>query len=167
MFSLLLLQRPRKVCEQGSLQREAWEVRDSTAKPFIKIIISTSYETINCSSTPKAGNTLSWVQLSPNFSSFAFNFLIIRAHKGVAWCSVTCTVSQTEHVQVMAVYGQAERAPLWPGRKRNEEVGEKHLWAMQGSVQILMIGFILSSYFILPNTTDSIFDHSGCWNKSP
>lgn len=35
MFSLLLLQRPRKVCEQGSLQREAWEVRDSTAKPFI------------------------------------------------------------------------------------------------------------------------------------
>lgn len=90
------------------LNREVlWE---ELGKPGIRQL-STAYETMNCTSTPKTGDPL-LSPLSSNFSCFAFNFLIKGAHKDVAWCSVICTVSQTEHVQVMAAHGQAEWASL-------------------------------------------------------
>lgn len=118
MFSFLLLQRPRKVCWMGkSSERSLGVVRDSIAKPYVDYHkhFLWDYQLLINSKKPA---TLSWVQLSPNFSSFEFNFLIKWAHEDVAWCSVTCTVSQTEHVHVMAAHGQAEQgAPPWPMRK--------------------------------------------------
>lgn len=131
-----------RVAHQISPQRGAWEVRDSAAydvdhhKHFLW-----DYQLLINSKSRQP----SWVQLSANFSSSAFNFIIKWAHKDMAWCSVACTVSQTEQVQVMTAHGQAEPVIPVAFEIRNEkQVEEEKKSPLSNSGQCPDFSWLLS-----------------------
>lgn len=68
-------QRPGGVSLRGKPQGKALWKREIQLLSRLQILISASYETINCSSPPKSRQA-SGVQLWPHISSFASSFLI-------------------------------------------------------------------------------------------